>query len=113
MSNSIISIYDEYIQNKRNSIYYYGDKVESDDFNAINVDDLEFYFSCGDKSFIKSEISNFLKEQPWERFRVKHVFSVYLLGIYCYDNIETIRYSFDSFIKKEIWNDTSTVALEI
>ena len=74
----------------------------------MNVDDLGFYFSSGDKCFINSEISDYLKGQPWEKFRVKHVFSVYLLGIYCYDNIETIRCSLNSFIKNEIWKDPNT-----
>lgn len=39
--------------------------------------------------------------------RVKHMFSIYLLGIYCYDNIEIIKKCFNDFIENNIWPKTN------
>ena len=80
-------------------------------FEEIGLNDLkEFFFYGGKESFItklESDINQYIQEEKTEaQYRLKHIFSVYLLGIICYDSIENIRVAIDNFIKSKIWTRT-------
>ena len=93
---------------RENKIIYYEDiNLLHQNFDELNFDDIKQYFLVGGKeSCIPEELSDFFSNSDMGKSRTQHMFSVYLLGIYCYDNIKYIRDSFHDFIKR-IYDKTS------
>ena len=104
------SLWDFYVQclEKENApeIMYYGQELKHDSFKDLDYEDIERYFKyAGKLDCLHCELNKFFAYTDEGKRRVSHMFSVYLLGIWCYDNIANIRKAFDSFIEK-IWAKT-------
>lgn len=102
MGNFIIKIYNDMLDSAKNGdrIIYYGASIFPAKFEDLTIDHIEGYFRCGEKE-------NCISEEQKDYFsqnnnRVKHMFSIYLLGIYCYDRIMPIKNAFNRFIENKI-----------
>lgn len=107
MCTSLLAFYGECLE-KENApeIMYYGEKLEHVNFKDLDYEDIKMYFKyAGKLDCLHDELNKFFTYTDEGKRRVSHMFSVYLLGIWCYDNIANIRKAFDSFIEK-IWSKT-------
>lgn len=103
MCNTLKEIYDGYLA-ESNMVVYYNTRLEHDKFEDLDFSDIEKYFCDGEKKpCIPDKARPFFESTGKGKQRIKHVFSAYLLGIYCYDNIGIIREDFNAFIEKKIW----------
>ena len=108
-SNSLLTIYNNLL-NKENgqcdTIYYKCCDIH-DSYHALTYSDIECYFKQGGKENLVDipELKTYFSDTKDGKKRVLHVFSVYLLGIFCYDHISVIKNAFNKFIKK-IWEKT-------
>lgn len=108
MEKSLWNIYEDLLKFSE-KVVYYNKKLKNDQFESVDYSDIRLYFQYGEKRECVEipEMNDFFADTNEGKMRVKHMFSVYLLGVYCYDNIEIIKMSFDDFIKNKIWNKTN------
>lgn len=116
MCTTVEQIYFDYLR-KSESICYY-EAMTHDERLAhlktiadLKIDDLKLFFFYGGKeeffNSIANDIQQFIENDPNEaQYRVKHIFSVYLLGVMCYDKINAVQKAVNSFIKNKIWVNT-------
>lgn len=106
---NLLDIYDGYLSpsNTERTILYYSGYLPHHTFFDTDLEDIQKFFERGEKGeCITPEIQDYFGETIQGKARVKHVFSVYILGVYCYDNINNIKKSFNAFIENKIWQNT-------
>lgn len=108
-ANKMLAVYNNMLRERspeRSVFYYERENIEQQNFLSqpfcnLRFSDIVKYFKTGDKeSCLPPEVENYFKNIENEGERVEHTFSVYLLGIYCYDQVEKIRTSVNAFIHK-------------
>ncbi len=106
MCQNLLEVYNAYLREtnpERNVIYYQNANIH-EDFNELNFEDIKEYFKTGNKSeCIPEEMTAFFTDTKDGQRRTKHMFAVYLLGIYVYDHVFCFKKAFESFIKNKIW----------
>ncbi len=95
-------IYDYMLRHE--TVLYYDHILINNKFDKLNFKDIQNYFWHGGKpACISPDLEEYFSNEKDGKERVKHVFSVYLLGIYCYYNIPKIKEAFDELIEGKIW----------
>ena len=103
MFKSALDVFNEMLNDKGRNVLYYEKALTHDSFTTLDFSDIEQYFIDGNKKGCIPDVCKQFFDKKGNR--VRHVFSVYLLGIYCYDNITVIKSDFNDFIEK-IWKAT-------
>ena len=107
---SILDLYNRML----NGVYgkrisYYENVYLNNNFLDLNYSDIIQYFTVGGKeTCLPNEVKDFFTNDNQGMKRVQHMFSVYLSGIYCYDNIPKVCQAFNQYIKK-IWRKSNRV----
>ena len=104
-SKKLMEIYKQQLQatDENERVVYYRNCSIQEDYSALRFEDIVKYFNVGGKvTCLQPEMKDYFSIVEKGTERVKHTFSVYLLGIYCYDKVEKIRTSINTFIQK-IW----------
>ena len=108
----IEAIFNEMLK-KRTAIYYDTDSEYPQYFDKLDIATLEKYFKNGGKEqLFSNELMEYFEHSTEGQKRIEHTFAVFLLGIYCYDSIEKIKNTFNTFIEDKIWKGIGYTAEE-
>ena len=107
----IIDIYNHMLnEDNGEKVIYYKTNLVHSTFDELDFSDIKKYFERGGKNnaCISKELEDYFSasQRKDETDRVKHMFSIYLLGIYCYDHIKPINDAFNNLIENKIWKNT-------
>ena len=107
----------QYFNDHPKSSYYNG--ISKNDFMSLRYEDIERYFTVGGKkslfnyiSSIQSNTENYFKNEIKGKFRIKHTFAVYLLGIILYDKSIFVGECINKCVKKMMKMEHRNVNLE-
>ena len=100
----ILAVYNGYLQRQAGdplSPRYYHSALCHDSFKELDFKDIKQYFKAAEKiSCITPEMKSYFPQTAKGKQRVRHIFSTFLLGIYCYDNINNLQDSIKNFIQQ-------------
>lgn len=107
----IIDIYNHMLnEDNGEKVIYYKTNLVHNTFDELDFSDIKKYFERGGKNnaCISKELEDYFSasQRKDETDRVKHMFSIYLFGIYCYDHIKPINDAFNNLIENKIWKNT-------
>ena len=107
MMDRIIDIYNHMLnEDNREKVIYYKTNLVHSAFDELDFSDIAHYFRLGEKVSCLPEDLRFFSDAEDGKERIKHMFSIYLLGIYCYDHVKPINNAFNNLIENKIRKNT-------